>query len=53
MEDNPEGIQNQSSLGITELSDMKLSINSRRKFNGFMLLAQALPQYLGCGLSFS
>ena len=32
---------------------MKLSINSRRKFNGFVLLAQALPQYLCCRLSFS
>jgi hypothetical protein len=32
---------------------MKLSINSRRKFNGFVLLAQARPQYLCSGLSFS
>ena len=32
---------------------MKLSINSRRKFNGFMLLAQAFPQYLCGGLSFA
>ena len=32
---------------------MKLSINSRRKCNGFVLLAQALPQYLCCGLSFA
>jgi CoA-transferase family III len=32
---------------------MKLSIHSRHKFNGFVLLAQALPQYLCCGLSFA
>ena len=32
---------------------MKLSINSHRKCNGFVLLAQALPQYLCGGLSFS
>jgi hypothetical protein len=32
---------------------MKLSISSHRQFNGFLLLAQALPQYLGGGLSFS
>ena len=32
---------------------MKLSINSRHKFNGFVLLAQTLSQYLYCSLSFS
>jgi hypothetical protein len=32
---------------------MKLSINSRRKCHRFVLLAQALPQYLCGGLSFS
>jgi hypothetical protein len=32
---------------------MKLSISSRCKFNGFVLLTQTLPQYLCCGLSFS
>lgn len=32
---------------------MKLSIHSRHKFNSFVLLAQALPQYLCCGLSFA
>jgi hypothetical protein len=31
---------------------MKLSSNKRHKFTGFVLLAQALPQYLCCGLSF-
>src|SRR5262245_33617169 len=30
---------------------MKLSINSCHKFNGSMLVAQALSQYLCCGLS--
>ena len=32
---------------------MKLSINSRHNFKGSVLLAQALPQYLCCGLSFA
>ena len=32
---------------------MKLSIHSRRTCNGFVLLVQALPQYLCGGLSFS
>ena len=32
---------------------MKLSINSRRQFDGFVLLAQALTQYLCGGLSSS
>jgi hypothetical protein len=32
---------------------MKRSINIRHKCNGIVLLAQALPQYLCCGVSFA
>jgi hypothetical protein len=48
-----EGIDLADNKGPQQGIHMKLSINSRRKFNGFMLLAQAFPQYLGCGLSFA